>query len=199
MKTRLSALLWALLLPASALWLQGCPSKNVGPTAPAPVTIVELVTATFTTTPTASPTSTPGGPATATPVPPPVAINGYFTTNENTALVLSDSTLNTLTSDPNGDPLNFIFPGSPDNGTVSLVHLDHINTVTYTPNNGFYGTDSFAYYVYDQITSESSSVQTMVITVAFVPTVTPTATITGTPTVTDTATPTSTPTVTPTP
>src|SRR5580698_4863986 len=96
MKTRLPALLWALLLPALALWLQGCPSKNDNPTAPAPVTVVELVTATFTPTPTASPTNTPGGAATSTPVPPPAVINGYFTTDENTALVLSNSTLNSL-------------------------------------------------------------------------------------------------------
>ncbi len=201
MKTRLTALLWALLLPASALWLQGCPSKDNNPTAPAPVTVVELVTATLTLTPTASPTVTPGGPATATPVPAPVAINGYFTTIENTALVLSNSTLNSLTSDPNGDPLIFIFPGSPDNGTVSLVHVSHTNTVTYTPNNGFYGTDSFAFYVHDQATNEDSSVQTMVITVVQLtatPTITLTSTPTGTPTNSATPTPSGTPTDSPT-
>jgi hypothetical protein len=185
MKTRLPALLWALLLPASGLLLQGCPSKNDSPSAPAPVTVVELVTATFTPTPTASPTNTPGGPATATPVPPPAVINGYFTTDENTALVLSNSTLNSLVvSSTSGDPLIFIFPGSPNHGTVSLVHSGFTNSVTYTPNSGFYGTDSFAYYVHDQNTFEDSSVQTMVITVAFVATATPTSTATATPTAT---------------
>ena len=188
MKTRLLTLFGVLLL--SFLLLQGCPSNN-SPAAPAPVTVVELVTATFTGTPTASPTATPGGAPTATPVPPPSVINGYFTTNENTALVLSNSTLNSLiVSSTSGDPLIFIFPGSPDNGTVSLTHTGFTNAVTYTPNNGFYGTDSFPYYVHDQATNEDSSVQSMVITVSFVATATPTTTPTDTPTSTPTPTPT---------
>ncbi len=190
MKTRLSALFCALLL--SAFLLQGCPSNN-NPAAPAPVTVVELVTATFTGTPTASPTVTPGGPATATPVPPPSVINGYFSTDENTALILSNSDLNTLTSDPNGDPLIFLFPGPPSDGTVSLTHISHTNTVTYTPNNGFYGTDIFPFYVHDQATNEDSPVHSMVVTVVSLVTSTPTQTATSTPTSTPTATPTATP------
>jgi hypothetical protein len=171
------------LLPLSALWLQGCPSNNHSPASPAPVTIVELVTATFTSTPTVSPTVTPGGAATSTPVPPPAAMNGYFTTHENTPLVLSNSNLNSLlVSYDNADPLIFLIVGSPDHGTAYLTHTGFTNSITYTPNSGFYGTDSFAYQAYDQATNEGASIQSIVITVAFVPTVTPTLTPTVTPT-----------------
>ena len=168
------------------------PNSNSNPAGP--VTIVQLVTATSTATPTVSPTVTPGGPPTATPVPPPAVTNGTFTTNENTALVLSNATLNTLiTFAPSGDPLIFLFPGTPAHGTVSLTHSGFTNMVTYTPTAGFYGTDSFSYYVHDQTTLEDSKVQTMVITVVFTPTATSTPTITWTPTTTATLTLTPTP------
>jgi hypothetical protein len=192
--------LWLLAVLAGLLTAPWACSTSSNPAAPGPVTILELVTATLTSTPTPSPTSTPGGAPTSTPVPPPAVINGYFSTSENLPVTLSNATLNTLvTSDPNGDPLIFIFPGSPGNGTVSLTHVGYTNTITYTPNAGFYGVDSFAYYAHDQATNEDSTVQTMVITVAFVPTATFTPTVTSTPTITWTPTNTSTPTFTPTP
>ena|GEM_PF-2833124 len=173
-----------LLAPLSltmVLFWAGCGSNPTAPGAPAPVTIILLETATFT------PTVTPNGTATATPVPPPSVINGYFSTTPNTPVTLSNSTLNTLvTSDPNGDPLIFVFPGAPGNGTVSLVHTGSNNTVTYTPNGGFSGTDSFSYYVHDQVTNLDSKVQTMVFTVVPPPPATFSPTITSTPTSTQT-------------
>ena len=49
-------------------------------------------------------------------------------------------------SDPNNDPLSVIDVTQPSNGTVTI---NPDNTVTYTPNAGFVGTDTFTYTVSD--------------------------------------------------
>ncbi len=50
-------------------------------------------------------------------------------------------------SDPEADPLTVVgFPVAPSNGTV-VIEAD--GTITYTPNPGFIGTDSFTYEVCD--------------------------------------------------
>ncbi len=50
-------------------------------------------------------------------------------------------------SDPDGDPLSVVSPtGQPTHGSAG-VNAD--NTITYTPNDGYLGTDSFTYRVED--------------------------------------------------
>jgi subtilisin family serine protease len=74
---------------------------------------------------------------------PPSASNDTATTNEDTPV-----TFNILSndSDPDGDPLSVT---SVSNGTKGSVSLNEDNTVTYTPNLNFNGTDSFTYGIND--------------------------------------------------
>lgn len=76
---------------------------------------------------------------------PPVAIDDSATTDENTAVTI-DVLAND--SDPDGDPLTVTGLGTlaPANGSV-VINGD--GTLTYTPNAGFSGTDSFEYVVED--------------------------------------------------
>jgi CshA-type fibril repeat protein len=48
--------------------------------------------------------------------------------------------------DPDGDPLSVTFLGTPENGEV---RLNPDGTVTYIPNDGFIGTDTFTYAISD--------------------------------------------------
>ena len=58
-------------------------------------------------------------------------------------------------SDPNGDALHLGGFTQPDHGTVVL---NHDGTLTYTPNDGFSGTDSFAYAVTDGHLTDTATV-----------------------------------------
>ena len=71
----------------------------------------------------------------------PTASAGSITTTEDTAGTLD---LSTLSSDVDGDTLTFTVT-DPSNGTVTLAD----GVVTYTPNDDFFGSDSFTYSVYD--------------------------------------------------
>lgn len=71
---------------------------------------------------------------------PPVALDESATTPKNTPV---DVTLEG--SDPDGDAITFALATSAANGTVSLVG----EVVTYTPNAGFSGSDSFTYTTND--------------------------------------------------
>ncbi|MBN1221031.1 MAG: tandem-95 repeat protein, partial [Anaerolineae bacterium] len=72
----------------------------------------------------------------------PVAANDGATTDQNTAV-----TINVLSNDndPDGDSLTVASVGSASNGSVG----NNGNSITYTPNGGFYGSDSFTYTVSD--------------------------------------------------
>ena len=74
---------------------------------------------------------------------PPLAVDDSATTQQNTPV-----TLRVLDndSDPNGDPLTVTDVTSPANGTATI---NPDNTITYTPNTGFVGTDSFTYTISD--------------------------------------------------
>lgn len=73
----------------------------------------------------------------------------------NTAPVANNQTVNTTTNqaqpitlngtDANGDTLTYAITDAPDNGTLTGSGASR----TYTPNNGFAGTDSFTYSVSD--------------------------------------------------
>ncbi|MDA1013516.1 MAG: Ig-like domain-containing protein [Planctomycetota bacterium] len=73
----------------------------------------------------------------------PVALNDTVGTGHNTAITIS--VLNN-DFDPDGDFLTVVLDTLPSNGTV-VVNPDR--TITYTPNNGFAGQDSFKYFVDD--------------------------------------------------
>ena len=73
---------------------------------------------------------------------PPVARNDSATTQQDQSV-----TINVLSndSDADNDPLSISAVGSANNGSVQV----NGSTVVYTPNTGFYGTDSFTYTISD--------------------------------------------------
>ena len=74
---------------------------------------------------------------------PPYAIDDLVSTEEQTALTF-DPTENDL--DPDGDEIVVVAVGVPENGTA-VINPD--GTVTYTPNAGYTGTDTFTYTIRD--------------------------------------------------
>ncbi|WP_172300496.1 Ig-like domain-containing protein [Pseudoruegeria sp. HB172150] len=86
----------------------------------------------------------------------PTAVDDSFDVAEN-----GSATVNLLTndSDADGDPLSMLSVGDAANGTVTL---NPDGTVTYVPNAGFTGTDSFTYTVTD---GEDNSTATATVTV----------------------------------
>lgn len=87
----------------------------------------------------------------------PVAVNDTRSTTEGVALpinVLEND------SDPNGDPLTVISFTTPGNGSVTQEG----NILTYKPNNGFTGTDSFSYTIRDPEGNTSTATVTVTVT-----------------------------------
>ncbi|SEU22298.1 Ig-like domain-containing protein [Stigmatella erecta] len=74
---------------------------------------------------------------------PPVATDDAVTVGVNSGGTVVDVLAND--SDPDGSPLTVTAVTQPANGTVTLVN----GVVTYTPNPGFTGTDTFTYTVSD--------------------------------------------------
>jgi phosphatidylserine/phosphatidylglycerophosphate/cardiolipin synthase-like enzyme len=90
----------------------------------------------------------------------PVANGQSVATDEDTPVLI------TLTGrDANKDPLTFSIVDPPADGTLSAIsHIDNTSAeVTYTPDTGFTGTDSFTFRVNDGI--EDSNTATVTITV----------------------------------
>jgi hypothetical protein len=82
-------------------------------------------------------------------------------------------------TDANGNPLSVRITDPPDNGTVSNVTTTArssaaVTRLTYTPNPGFVGTDSFAYVANDG--AADSAERRVTVTVSQAPTATPTPT-----------------------
>ncbi len=109
----------------------------------------------------------------------PVTTNDTASTSPNTALVLQGSTLSANDS-PGGPPseasqtltVTGVSATSANGGTVTLVG----GVVTYTPPNGFTGTDTFTYTVTDSGNPALSATGTVTVTVANgAPTITSTA------------------------
>ena len=118
-----------------------------------------------------------------TPNQPPVAMDDTATTKE-VAPVNIDVLAND--SDPDaGDTLTVVSTTVPANGSVAI---EADSTITYTPDPGFQGTDSFDYTIEDSGGLQDTA--TVSITVEAAPTPTPTPTLTPTPTPTLTPTPT---------
>ncbi|AQS40086.1 protein of unknown function (DUF4347)/Outer membrane protein beta-barrel domain [Shewanella psychrophila] len=92
----------------------------------------------------------------------PVAVDDLFSINEDTSSVL-DVLGND--SEPDGNALNMTLT-TPSHGLLSLVN----NTVTYTPDAQFYGTDLFSYTINDGIGgSDTANVTVTVLSVNDLP------------------------------
>ena len=91
---------------------------------------------------------------------PPAAADDSATTNENTSV-----TINVLAndSDPDGNVLSVTSTSTPSSGTAT-INAD--NTITYSPNQSFVGTDSFTYTISDGKGGTASA--TVTVTVAAV-------------------------------
>ena len=76
---------------------------------------------------------------------PPVANNDTATTDENTPVDIN-VIANDTDSDGTIDPATVVITGNPANG-AAVANAN--GTVTYTPDNGFDGTDTFTYTVND--------------------------------------------------
>ncbi|HET7921412.1 MAG TPA: Ig-like domain-containing protein [Gammaproteobacteria bacterium] len=74
---------------------------------------------------------------------PPVASNGSVSTDENTAV-----NGNLSASDQDGDSLTFSIVSQPSHGTVNITN-SATGAFTYTPANGFSGSDSFTFKAND--------------------------------------------------
>jgi hypothetical protein len=94
----------------------------------------------------------------------PVAQDDSVSTNKNTAV-----TVNVLANDDDadGDLLTVAVTDPPTNGTATPNGDD---TVTYTPNSGFVGTDSFRYEVTDGKGGQSGAMVTVTVLDASGPT-----------------------------
>ena len=91
---------------------------------------------------------------------PPVAGADSFTVLAGRTLTVAAPGLLANDSDPDGDALQVIAFFEAANGTVGLV-TD--GSLTYTPNPGFVGTDSFVYKVSDGITTANGTVTIAVV------------------------------------
>ncbi len=74
---------------------------------------------------------------------PPVASDGTLATNQDTA-----ATGTLKASDPDGDALTFSIVSQPSNGSVTLDDAS-TGAYTYTPNDGYSGSDSFTFKASD--------------------------------------------------
>ena len=97
---------------------------------------------------------------------PPVAVNDTAVTQADTAVTIA---VLANDGDPDGDPLSVGAVSDPANGTVT-INAD--NTVTYTPDPGFLGTDTFTYTAFD---GEYEDTATVTVTVEKRPNTAPVA------------------------
>lgn len=84
----------------------------------------------------------------------------YLAVRDNTVEVETSSGVLVNDTDPNGDPLTAQLVNAPSNGTVTL---DADGALTYTPNAGFLGTDSFTYVASDGTTSSEPATVSIIV------------------------------------
>ncbi|KIC35665.1 cadherin-like domain-containing protein, partial [Leisingera sp. ANG-M7] len=94
----------------------------------------------------------------------PDAVDDGLAVGHDTALVIDQSALLSNDSDPDGDPVTFDSFTNPSNGTLAD---NGDGTLTYTPNAGYEGPDSFTYTISDD--SGLSDTATVNLTVAAPP------------------------------
>ncbi|TGG96129.1 MAG: tandem-95 repeat protein, partial [Aphanocapsa feldmannii 277cV] len=87
----------------------------------------------------------------------PVAGDDNITTTEDTAVSINVETdVLSNDTDADGDDLSVTEVSQPSNGTVELA--DDGSTITYTPNDNYYGDDSFTYTVSDGTNTNTGTV-----------------------------------------
>jgi len=91
---------------------------------------------------------------------PPIAYDDYYSTNEDTTLTITAPGILTNDIDPENDPLTADQLTDVSNGTLDL---NSNGGFTYTPDNNYYGTDTFTYRAYDG--TEYSNTATVTITI----------------------------------
>ena len=90
----------------------------------------------------------------------PVAVDDAYATEEDTRLTVPASGVLGNDTDDDGDALTAVPDSGPGNGTLTL---NANGSFDYTPNAGFFGTDSFTYHANDG--SDDSNVAAVTITV----------------------------------
>jgi ELWxxDGT repeat protein len=90
----------------------------------------------------------------------PIATDDSFTTNQNTSIIISAATLLANDTDADGDPLSVTPIIQPSHG--SLID-NNDGTYTYTPNQNYYGTDSFTYSISDGRGGSSTAIVNLTI------------------------------------
>ena len=87
----------------------------------------------------------------------PVTVNGNFSTTEETTL---NDSLNSLTTDVDGDALTFAIVTDVSNGTLNLTDAS-TGSFTYTPDTEYTGIDSFTFRVSDAAGNSNTSTATV--------------------------------------
>ena len=87
----------------------------------------------------------------------PLAVNDNATTQQDTV-----ATVSVLANDSDPDN-NRLFVSGAQPGTNGVVNINSDNTVTYTPNLGFYGSDSFVYTIDDGRQGTATAIVSIVI------------------------------------
>ena len=78
----------------------------------------------------------------------PIAVDDFYDTPENTPLIINPSEgILSNDTDPEGDLLTITFNENVENGNLELNQQD--GSFSYTPNDGFTGTDQFTYEISD--------------------------------------------------
>ena len=85
----------------------------------------------------------------------PVAQNDSATTDQGTPVTIDVLENDT---DPDGDQINLMAAGEPANGSVLIEN----GSVIYTPDEGFSGTDSFTYMIFDGFNFSEATVEVTV-------------------------------------
>ncbi|MGK0270573.1 MAG: YVTN family beta-propeller protein [Cocleimonas sp.] len=85
----------------------------------------------------------------------PTAIAQTVNTQSNTSVII-----NLEGTDPENDPLRYVVQSVPSNGNLT----GNGQSITYTPNNGFVGTDNIIFYVNDGSQNSQSAIVTIVVT-----------------------------------
>jgi len=97
----------------------------------------------------------------------PTAVTDRYSVFQDRTLTVNKPGILANDYDPDGDPITAISFSQPANGTVSL---NTAGTLTYTPDAGFVGTDSFSYRIRDAgSATDGSSVEVIVASDAVLP------------------------------
>ena len=90
----------------------------------------------------------------------PTAVDDSYTLLSNTTLTINAPGVLGNDTDPEGDPLTAVVATNPMNGTLTL---NPDGSFTYTPNAGFFGSDSFTYQANDGAADSNAATVTLLV------------------------------------